>query len=549
MRKAPEIVTVDSTQLDEVLRRVDESLDEKDSALIRAVFESYAYVTDLVEDKNTSIQRLRKLFFGARTEKTKAVVGREVEKPTSPSQSGAARPSELTAGDTDPEAANGAGNEPAVPGHGRNGADAYRAAERVDVTHPSLSAGDACPACGQGTVYEKAPGVVVRITGQPPLAATIYSLQKLRCHLCGQVFTADAPDGKKYDARAASMIALLKYGSGLPFNRLEGLQGSLDTPLPASTQWEIVQSVAGTLAPAFAELIRQAAQGDVVHTDDTTVKILELMGQRRSETLASAKEEANGADERTGLFTSGVVALRDGQRVALFFSGHRHAGENLTQVLKLRASELPAPIQMCDALSRNLPRELQTILAHCLAHARRQFVDVYERFPEQCRYLLETLAVVYRNDARARERQLSPEERLRFHQQESQPAMEELYEWLKGQLDEKLTEPNSALGGAIRYMLKHWEKLTLFLRRAGAPLDNNLCERALKKAILHRKNALFYKTRNGARVGDLFMSLIYTCQLNQANPFDYLNELQRHADELAANPERWMPWNYRDALA
>ena len=549
MRKAPEIVTVDSTQLDEVLRRVDESLDEKDSALIRAVFESYAYVTDLVEDKNTSIQRLRKLFFGARTEKTKAVVGREVEKPTSPSQSGAARPSELTAGDTDPEAANGAGNEPAVPGHGRNGADAYRAAERVDVTHPSLSAGDACPACGQGTVYEKAPGVVVRITGQPPLAATIYSLQKLRCHLCGQVFTADAPDGKKYDARAASMIALLKYGSGLPFNRLEGLQGSLDTPLPASTQWEIVQSVAGTLAPAFAELIRQAAQGDVVHTDDTTVKILELMGQRRSETLASAKEEANGADERTGLFTSGVVALRDGQRVALFFSGHRHAGENLTQVLKLRASELPAPIQMCDALSRNLPRELQTILAHCLAHARRQFVDVYERFPEQCRYLLETLAVVYRNDARARERQLSPEERLRFHQQESQPAMEELYEWLKGQLDEKLTEPNSALGGAIRYMLKHWEKLTLFLRRAGAPLDNNLCERALKKAILHRKNALFYKTRNGARVGDLFMSLIYTCQLNQANPFDYLNELQRHGDELAANPERWMPWNYRDALA
>ena len=167
------------------------------------------------------------------------------------------------------------------------------------------------------------------------------------------------------------MIALLKYGSGLPFNRLEGLQGALDTPLPASTQWEIVQSVAGTLAPAFAELIRQAAQGDVVHTDDTTVKILELMGQRRSETLASAKEEANGADERTGLFTSGVVALRDGQRVALFFSGHRHAGENLTQVLKLRASELPAPIQMCDALSRNLPGELQTILAHCLAHARR----------------------------------------------------------------------------------------------------------------------------------------------------------------------------------
>ena len=110
-------------------------------------------------------------------------------------------------------------------------------------------------------------------------------------------------------------------------------------------------------------------------------------------------------------------------------------------------------------------------------------------------------------------------------------------------------EPNSGLGGAIRYMLRHWEKLTLFLRQPGAPLDNNIGERALKKAILHRKNALFYKTQNGARVGDLFMSLIYTCQLNQANPFDYLTQLQRHADELAASPAQWMPWNYRETLA
>jgi len=97
-------------------------------------------------------------------------------------------------------------------------------------------------------------------------------------------------------------------------------------------------------------------------------------------------------------------------------------------------------------------------------------------------------------------------------------------------------------------MLKHWVQLTLFLRKAGAPLDSNIVERALKKAILHRKNALFYKTRNGAHVGDLFMSLIYTCELCGGNPFDYLTELQRHAAELARHPERWMPWNYRATL-
>jgi hypothetical protein len=296
-------------------------------------------------------------------------------------------------------------------------------------------------------------------------------------------------------------------------------------------------------------LIRQAAQGDVLHNDDTTVRILELVGERRrQQALADVAGEGNDADARSGLFTSGVVALRDGRRLALFFSGRRHAGENLAEVLKHRAAELPPPIQMCDALSRNLPGELQTILAHCLAHARRQFVDVYERFPEECRHLLEALAVVYRNDAVAQQRQLSPEARLRFHQEASQPTMTQLHEWLTRQLEEKRTEPNSALGGAIGYMLRHWERLTLFLRQAGAPLDNNVCERALKKAILHRKNALFYKSPNGARVGDLFMSLIYTCQLNEVNPFDYLTQLQRHADQLATGPELWMPWNYRAAL-
>jgi hypothetical protein len=125
--------------------------------------------------------------------------------------------------------------------------------------------------------------------------------------------------------------------------------------------------------------------------------------------------------------------------------------------------------------------------------------------------------------------------------------MDRLHDWLGRQLDERLAEPNSALGRAIGHMLRHWDRLTLFLRQPGAPLDNNVCERALKKAILQRKNALFYKTRNGARVGDLFTSLIYTCELNRTDPFDYLTRLQQHADELAANPDLWMPWNCRAA--
>ena len=187
-------------------------------------------------------------------------------------------------------------------------------------------------------------------------------------------------------------------------------------------------------------------------------------------------------------------------------------------------------------------------MAHCLAHGRRQFVEVADRFPEECRHVLESLSVIYRNDAIARERNLSPEERLLFHQAESGPTMEELHVWLVRQFDDRLVEPNSALGGAISYLLKHWEKLTLFLRVAGRRWTIISASGRLKKAIRHRRNSLFYKTCHGAHVGDVFMSLIHTCELCGANPFDYLTELDRHAGEAAANPQNWMPWNYQKSL-
>jgi hypothetical protein len=127
--------------------------------------------------------------------------------------------------------------------------------------------------------------------------------------------------------------------------------------------------------------------------------------------------------------------------------------------------------------------------------------------------------------------------------------MTALHAWLTAQLEERRVEPNSGLGRAIRYLLTHWEPLTLFLRKAGAPLDNNIAERALKKAILNRKNAYFYRTENGARVSDLYMSIIHTCELNGINAFDYLTELQSHAADLATASREWLPWNYRETLA
>ncbi len=540
-RKPQEIIEMDIKQQEALLDRAKQAgVGDDDLHKIRAVFESYAYVSELIDHKNMSLARLRQLLFGSRTEKTATVVGREQDA----SPAGTVVPATSVAEASPPATASSSRKK----GHGRNGADDYPGAERIAVPHESLQPGDSCPACGRGTTYAvNTPGVLIRFHGQPPVHARIYELQKLRCHLCRQVFTAQAPSdvgSEKYDATVASMIGLLKYGSGLPFNRLQGLQGDLEVPLPASTQWEIVEAAAAQLRPAYRELIRQAAQGEVVFNDDTTVKILERMGKRAAQL---ALEEANSdkkTPSRTGLFTSGVVATCGGQRVALFFSGNKHAGENLLDVLRHRAADLPPPIQMCDPLSRNYPAEFQTIVANCLAHARRQFVEVNESFPDECRYVLESLEAVYRNDALARDQQMTADQRLLFHQAQSGPTMEQLRDWCKRQIEEKLVESNSALGAAIEYLRRHWNKLTLFLRVAGAPLDNNIAERALKKAILHRKNALFYKTQNGASVGDLYMSLIHTCELNGINPFDYLTELQRNGEQVAAAPHDWLPWNY-----
>jgi hypothetical protein len=234
--------------------------------------------------------------------------------------------------------------------------------------------------------------------------------------------------------------------------------------------------------------------------------------------------------------------------VALFFTGDQHAGENLDQLLQRRAAGLEKPLQMCDGLARNQSQEFETIFCNCLLHGRRGFVDVVENFPEECRFVVESLREVYRFDALTKAHQLSDGARLAFHQEHSRPVMDTLHGWMEEQFDQRKVEPNSGLGQAITYMLKRWEALTRFLEVPGAPLDNNICEQALKMAILHRKNSMSYKTLNGARIGDVYMSLIHTCQLNRVNPFEYLMVLQQHAQKVLKEASRWLPWNYTEAL-
>ena len=541
--KEPELVTATQQELDEILALAKTSFPVRQYQLLEGVLSTFVYVMLKLQNAKTSIKRFQRMLFGHRTEHKRNVLERAVAADDAQGQDAAGSAAAL------PEVVVPA-PKPPQPGHGRNAAQAYSGAPIVACDHTELQSGDRCPECDKGRVYDSPPRSIVKVVGQAPLGATVYKLQRLRCRLCDTVFTAPLPAAvaslPKYDSSCASMIALLRYGNGMPHFRLEGLQASLYVPLPDATQWDIVSKAVPAPRVVFEELIRQAAQAPLLHSDDTPMKVLSLMAAR-------AKAEADGVKPTAkAINTSGIVAVLEQhtqqRKVVLFFTGHAHAGKNMERVLAHRAQELALAMQMSDALAANVAGEFKTLLANCLTHGRRQVADVAEQFPEAARHVIEALAEVYKHDATCRQDKLSPQQRLSYHQQHSQPIMDELERWMNEQLDKRLVEPNSGLGKALRYLIRHWDELTLFLRKAGAPLDNNLCEQVLKRAILHRKGSMFYKTVKGAEVGDIYMSLIHTCRLCDVNPFEYLNALQHHAQDVIDHVARWLPWNYREQL-
>ena len=525
------VTDISMDELQSILEHVKKlGLPEKEYEVLCAVVESHAYLLSVIGDKKATIARLRQLIFGTKTEKKANI------------KQGAGKTSGTDA-DEKPKK-----KKKKKKGHGRIPADAYTGAETVKVPHAHISPGDPCiyDACA-GKAYPVAPRKILRIHGFVPFTAIVYEQDRLRCNLCGEVFAAELPPEvgeEKFDETVASMAAILRYGNGFPMNRIEDLQKTMGVPFPASVQWELMRDAAKKIEVVHGEFIRQAAQGKILYNDDTPMKILAFLVEQKKR-----KERGEKPEERTGTFTSGIVSESStGRRIVLYFTGRRHAGENLEALLTERATGLDPPIQMCDGLGHNAPREIKTILGNCMAHARRKFVDVVAGFPDEVDHVIDEISLVYKHDAQAKAEGMSAEARLRLHQAESGPVMARLKIWFEERLEKKKAEPNSGLGKAIAYAMKRWEQLTLFLRKPGAPLDNSLTERMLKRSIIHRKNSLFYKTANGAAVGDLYMALIATAKLADANPFDYLNELQRNAKQLADDPAAWMPWNYRETV-
>jgi hypothetical protein len=377
------------------------------------------------------------------------------------------------------------------------------------------------------------------LVGNPLITGTRYVARGTRCNVCNTRFKAPLPsdvkDAPKYDASVATTLAIARYSLGLPMHRIETNQLHHGVPMPDATQWDLLRSAYQTVKPVYGELQKQASNGNLMLYDDTPGRILEY----KTQGLAT--------------HTTAFISVHEEHKIHLFFTGRNHAGKNAGVILDNRTNEEPL-IAMMDASPSNTPQmktELiaRFILCFCLVHGRRKFFEISNSFEENCDFVLTIIGQIYANDAHCKKEKLTPEARLLYHQTYSQPLMDSLYVWLNNQRTYGQHELNSGFGEAVRYMLRHRIPLTTFLRVAGASLDSSWAERAIKIAIRHRRNSLFYKTPRGAEVGDAFMSLIYTCTQNDVNPYEYLNSLQRYGPSVEATPELWLPWNYLQTIA
>lgn len=409
--------------------------------------------------------------------------------------------------------------------------------------------GDQCPECDKGKLNKTEPASSLRVTGQAPLKVTRHILEQLRCNTCGAYFTAELPEdilkdgarGQQYGYSARAIMAIHKNLTGVPYFRQQSLQQVLGMVVAASTIYDQCKVLADMLKPLVAYLLKLAADVSDYALDDTTNRIIDQTGKEIPDRRTKKPKH------RTGVYTSAVVATLDsGQSLVLFKTNIGHAGEWLDEILQPRQATAPPPRLMSDALNRNQPSVIERyIWCKCNAHARREFYHCIDYVP-QAEWVIEEYGKIWQHKTHCDEAGLDAETRQRYYHEHSLPVMESLrqkcVQWIE-QSDE--IEPNSTFGKACSYFLNHFEDLTWFCHVPGAKLDNNGVEQILKLIIRGRKNSLFYKTQNGADVGDILTTLLATAVANNVNVFDYLVALQQNWFDVGRNPQRWLPWNYQ----
>jgi len=514
-QKKPKQIKLTPEEIEQALSKISTcNLDEDMKALVSGLINSNGWMIQQIQEGKLTIAKLRRLFACV------SEPNKKKERKTKANKNSNSK----------------------KKGHGRNHSDEYTGATTEEIKHNDLKAGDDCPLEGcTGKLYQVEPGVVINIEGTPIASAKKYLIEKLRCALCGELFVAPTPEDvnpdKKYSEGFAAMLMINKYFMAVPLYRQETLQNMLGIPLPSSTQWDIIASYEPLLEVVYQQLMQDAANGKGFHLDDTSAKIMEVIKAREKEGKKTGK-----------CFTTGMISVHDDHRVALFVTDENSAGKTFAPVYALRFKALLEPYIMMDALTANIPEEIEKglyTLCYCIIHARRNFYDLGDGYDDLVDFVIDSVSALYDNDKKTKN--MSESDRLAYHQKHSQKIMDKLKAHLE--LYKKDFEPNSSAGKAIDYILKRWTEMTQFLRYGDVPLDNNEVERALKIPIRNRKNSMFYKTRRGAAIAGHIQSMIYSAAQNAINPYHYLKSVLTHKDEAMKNPKQWLPCNYESTLA
>lgn len=389
------------------------------------------------------------------------------------------------------------------------------------------------------------------LIGRSPFAYEEHRLQTLRCNACGAIFEpklpAEIPKTGHSMPSAQAALTVFHYKIGTPFASISDFQKMFYQNISVSQLWDVIEHAARAIDPVYRELEKQAANSKLFYTDDTTARILSHYPQNKENRMKKRRKKE--PDDRVGTYSSVIIGdTLDNHEIFLFYHGRKYAGENLAKVLLSRSEFLKAPIQMKDASTMNVPADAEVIEAKCNAHAIRKFKDIKELYPKWCEEVLRRYKEVSDNDQKLLKGGVSDGERFSYHKEHSLPLMEEIKDYLKGLIENKLVEPNSSLGQAINYFCMHYKELTAFCHIEGAPFDNNKSERGLKMIIRLRKTSMFYKTERGGEIAGKLQSVLYTAQEAGVNVLTYLETILENSEKVRQSPADFLPWTLQRSM-
>ena len=549
---APKQVSMSDKEIEQLTSRLENNeLTKKDIKLLLGIIAFNHWIQCRLARAKLTIKRLRSLFgFTSEAKKKRAASNPskgntdelQHDSTETPEKEG---PKEQTTAKAlwDPE-----------KNHGRTAASDYEGCPVINVSFEDafLKKGQ-CPECAkhrtQASVSTVEPIALVFLESQPLISGVRVCLEEARCNVCQKYFKAALPeafvDRLKYAYSCMTNIAIYHYYAGMPFHRLDMLQKAQGVPLPDATQYDHMKKLySDTVEPVVEALQVCFANGRSFFFDDTPGRILE-------QTYRNKKNSRR--QDKKGIHATALLSEHEGNRIYLFHTNTLTAGKQFEALLEKRTTE-DTFMSMSDASASNFPMLNESLLARwlislCLSHGRRRFVELLQPGDQDILFVLDIISQVYANEKHCQQKHLNDQERLKYHQKNSAPVMEALRIWLNNLLLFKKVEPNSRFGEAIAYLLKRWQALTQFLRIPGAPIDNNICERAIKVIIRYRKSSLFYRTFYGANIGDAMMSLFHTAQSAGVNLFHYLNTLQQYTEHVQKTANDWLPWNYQKTVA